>query len=158
LVFSRFSLQSSFFVMKKVLLSAACLLLGASSVFAQSYATSAEKFGFVQGKVAVSDNDGVMLQVTRLSPDDAAALKALLLSNPSAGYIDLIETDGSGRSYGSLKSSLVKFRGKNVTASALPRGPRMANNCSIVIVRSCGSQADSAGTAFRASQLLKAYQ
>jgi hypothetical protein len=148
--------QNFFFTMKKILLSAACLLLGMSSVLAQKNA--AEKFGFVQGNVAVSDNDGVMLQVTKLTPDDAASLKALLQADPSAGNIIIVESDGMVRSYGSQKPSLVKFRGKTVSNSALMRGPKMTDNCSIIITRTCGSQADSAGTAFKASQLLRAYQ
>jgi hypothetical protein len=150
-----------FFNMKKVLVFALCLLAGVSASFAQkpgSMASAPEKFIIIKGKVGMSADEGVMLNATKLSGNDAAGLKALLKADPSAGYIEVVEADGSVKSYGSLKLSSAKFRGSTVSSSGLTGGQNMADNCNIFIVRTCGSQANQSSTAFKASQLLKAYQ
>ncbi len=144
--------------MKKVLILVACVLLGSASVFAQSVASAPEKFIIIKGKVGVFENDGVMLHNTKLSANDAAGLKAMLKADPSAGYIEVVEADGSVKSYGSAKLASTKFRGQTISSPAMQGGQNMASGCSTVIWTSCGNQANVNTTAFKASQLLKAYQ
>ncbi len=144
--------------MKKVLILVACVLLGSASVFAQSVASAPEKFIIIKGKVGVFENDGVMLHNTKLSANDAAGLKSLLKADPSAGYIEVVEADGSVKSYGSAKLASTKFRGQIVGSPALQGGQNMTDNCNTIVFIRCGSQADKASTAFKASQLLKSYQ
>jgi hypothetical protein len=162
LLFSHFSIQNQFFTMKKVLvLTLVCLLGGASVSMAQkqgSMASAPEKFIIIKGKVGMSADEGVMLNTTKLSDQDAASLKALLMADPSAGYIEMVESDGSVKSYGSLKLSSAKFRGNTVSALPLQGGENMTKNCNNIIITRCGSQALKGSTALKASQLLKAYQ
>lgn len=142
--------------MKKSLLFLVCLCVCTLSASAQL-----EPFTVVKGKVGVRENDGVMLNSVKLTRQDAASLKQLLTENPSAGFIQVVEADGSVKSYGKLNSASVRFGGKSVNTSAINigrSGPQMSDYVIVLVINKNREQSSQMTAAFKARQLLRRYQ